>query len=253
MIFGSGTVISAWGALALAGPPQLSPELTLGAKTRPVGMAVLTDLFLSPADDPDPVGGLEIGGGLDVYFYWYEAQLRAREVIYGGFLILNGTLAWEPGWFVPADALKPGDPATPRRFSSRPLARGRIELNLRDDLLWLYVRNTGLARHRRLDEYDPFRDQRFRRGLELSGEHSAALMVSPSGGAARKVWLYAEITLEASVGAGVGWIDRLPRGGVIVEQLASGLSLDLDLYHSLMDNKLGGTGSLLVLWWQPGA
>ncbi len=142
-----------WASVALAGP-----ELTFGAKTRPAGMAVLSDVFHAPAE------GLDLGGGLDVYFYWYEAQLRARGVVLGGFLVANGWAVWEPGWFKRAD-----DPDGPRVFSSRPLGRARLELNLRNDLLWLYVRNTGWARHRSVAEYDPFRDQVFPAGLELSG------------------------------------------------------------------------------------
>lgn len=224
----------AWlGTAALA----IEPELTVGAKTRPAGLAVLSDLWLAP-------GEVQVGLGPDVYFYWYEADLRARATVLGGFLVLNGWAGWEPGWFVPADQ-RDG----PRQFMSRPLGRARLEVNLRNDLFWLYLRNTGWSRHRSFDEYDPFRDQLFARGWELSGEHSTALMVSPSGSSERKVWFYGEITLEASVRN--GWLDRLPRGGIIVEKLTPTISIDLDLYYSLMDNALGGPGVLAVMWWTP--
>lgn len=230
-------VLAGWLAAASAAP---APEVTVGAKTNPAGMAVLTDLWFEPTE------GLQVGPGLDVYFYWYEVDLRARGVVYGGFLVLNGWAGIEPGWFKRAD-----DPDAPRQFAPRALGRARLEVNVRNDLLWLYVRNTGWTRHRGFDEYDPFRDQVFPAGLELSGEHSTALMVSPSGSAERKVWLYGEITLEAS--QGVGWLDRLPRGGVILEKLTPTISMDFDFYWSLMDNNVGGPGGLFVLVWTPGA
>ncbi len=222
---------------AHAGP---SPELTFGGKTRPAGIAVLSDLWFAPAPD------LNVGPGLDVYFYWYNIDFRARGVVYGGFLVLNGWAGVEPGWFKRAD-----DRGGPRQFELRPLARARVEVNLRNDWVWLYLRNTGWTRYRSAAEFDPFRDQVFARGAELSGEHSTALMFSPSGSAERKLWIYGEITLEASVD--VGWLDRLPRAGVLVEKLSPTVSIDLDAYWSLMANAVGGPGGLVVVWWTPGA
>lgn len=225
-------------AAALAGP---SPEFTFGAKTRPVGMAALGSLWWDAGDTVD------LGAGLGVYFLWYELDAQARAVLAGGFLVATGQVAAEPGWFRRQTA-----PDGPREFMLRPLARGRVELNLRNDLVWLYLRNTGWTRYRAWAEYDFFRDKDFPAGPEWSIEHSTALMLSPSGSRERKVWFYAEITLEASA-RGVGWLDRLPRGGVIVEKLTPTLSFDLDFYYSLMPTRVGGPGVLAVLWWNPGA
>lgn len=224
---------------ALGGGP--STELTFGAKTRPVGMAALGSLWWDAGETVD------LGAGLGVYFYWYELDLQARAVVAGGFIVATGQVAAEPGWFRSQD-----EPDGPRRFMFRPLGRGRLEVNLRNDLVWLYIRNTGLTRVRPWAEYDPFRDKDFPAGPELSIEHSTALMLSPSGTSERKLWFYVEITLEASA-RGVGWLDRLPRAGVIGEKITPTLSFDLDLYYSLMPTKIGGPGVLGVLWWNPGA
>lgn len=225
-------------SLALAAGPRF--EGTLGAKSNPAGLGLLGSLWWTPRE------GVDVGPSGAVYFYWYEAALAARGTLMGGFVIGTLQAAAEPGAFLRAD-----DRDGPRRFGLRPLARGRVEVNLRDDRLWLYVRGTGWTRHRAWHEYDPFRDQVFARGLELSAEQSVALMVSPSGPAERKLWFYAETTLEASVQ--VGWLDRMVRGGLIVERLTPSVSIDLDLYHSFMDTAVGGPGVLGVIWWTPRA
>ena len=228
-------------ALCLAGPPRF--EGTLGAKTRPAGLALFGTTYWR-VEDADAVD-VDLGPGLAVYFFWYELQAAQRVTLLDGFVVATGQLAAEPGFFVRAD-----DADGPRRPALRPLARGRVEVNLRNDLLWLYSRSTGWTRSRSWAEYDPFRDQVFDAGLELSGEQSGALMVSPSGAATRKLWVYAEFTLEASTGP--GWLDRMVRGGVIVEKLTPSVSIDLDLYYSFMDTAVGGPGVLGVVWWTPG-
>lgn len=225
-------------AAAFAAP---IPEFTFGAKTRPVGLAAIGSLWWEPTPN------VQVGPGLGVYFLWYELDLQARVTLADGFLVGSAWAAAEPGFY-----RRQTDPDGPRDAMLRPLARARLEMNLRNDLVWLYVRNTGLTRWRAWAEYDPFRDTDFPAGPELSIEHSTALMFSPSGSRDRKFWFYAEITLEAS-GRGVGWLDRLPRAGIIAEKLTPSLSADLDFYYSLMDTRIGGFGVLGVLWWTPGA
>jgi hypothetical protein len=115
--------------------------------------------------------------------------------------------------------------------------------------LWLNSRTTGWGRYRSWAEYDPFRDTVFPDGLELSGEHSDALMISPSGSAERKLWFYVEYTLESSVD--VGWLDQVARGGIILEKATPALSFDFDVYYSFMDTNIGGPGVLVVMWYTP--
>jgi hypothetical protein len=222
---------------ALAASPRF--EGVLGAKTNPAGLGLFGNLWWQPAD------GLDVGPGAAVYFYWYEAQAALRHQLLGGFVVTTLQAAAEPGVFKRAD-----DRDGPRQFMLRPLGRGRVEVNLRNDLLWLYSRSTGWTRDRSWAEYDPFRDQVFPEGVEWSGEQSVALMASPSGEAERKVWFYVETTLEASVD--VGWLDQMARGGVILEKLTPTVSVDLDLYYSFMDTAVGGPGALVVVWWSPG-
>ncbi len=221
---------------ALAASPHF--EGTLGVKSNPVGLGLLGTVYWDATEE------LHVGPSGAVYFYWYEAAAAARYTLLEGFVIGTFQAAAEPGAFLRAD-----DPQGPRRFSLRPLGRGRVEMNLRNDLLWLYSRSTGWTRNRAWAEYDPFRDQVFPEGWELSGEQSVALMASPSGSAERKVWLYVETTLEAS--AQVGWLDQMARGGLIVEKLTPTISIDLDLYYSFMDTAVGGPGVLAVVWWNP--
>ena len=231
-------VVALWALLAgpgaLAEPPR--SLVTVGAKTHPWGLGG-SALALWDA------GPVEVGPYGGVYFYWYEASFMAQEVVLGGFLVLTGQGGVEPGWFFSAD-----DPDAGRRFAVHPLGRGRIELNMRDDHFWLYSRSTGLYRRRSFAEHDPYRGADF--GLdEWSVEQSVALMGCLARQGERRWWLYFEGTLEAAVG--VGWLDRMPRAGVLVEQLAPRISVDLDLYWSLMDTAVGGPGALFGLWWAP--
>lgn len=227
-------------ATALAGPPAF--EGTLGVKSNPAGLGLFGNVYWDAADTK--AANLDVGPGLAVYFFWYELQAASRITLLEGFLVGSVQAAAEPGAFLRDDDRDAG-----RQFMLRPLGRARLELNVRNDLLWLYSRSTGWSRYRTWDEYDPFRDTSFRTGFELSGEQSVALMTSPSGGAERKVWFYVETTLEASVGP--GWLDQMVRGGVILEKLTPSLSMDLDLYYSFMDTAVGGPGALVVLWWLP--
>jgi hypothetical protein len=217
------------------------PELTIGAKTNPAGLAILGDLWVPVADGAQ--AKTEVGPGLGVYFLWYEPALRVRQSLLGGFLVGNLWAGAEPGIYLRAE-----ERDGPRVPAVRALGRARLELNLRNDLLWLYSRSTGVVRTHPFAEYDPFRDAVFV-GVERSGEQSVALMASPSGSADRKLWFYAEVTGEAAVG--VGWTDRVLRGGVIGEQITPALSADLDLYWSFMDTAVGGPGVLVVVWVRP--
>lgn len=225
---------------ALAEPPRF--EGIVGAQTRPAGLGLFGTVYWDVHDEG--AVDVDIGPGLAVYFYWYELQSTQRLTLLDGFVVATGTLAAEPGAFLRAD-----DREGPRRAQLRPLARGKVELNLRNDLLWLYSRTTGWSRYRTWAEYDTFKDQVFAEGLEGSLEHSDALMVSPSGASERKVWFYAEYTLEST--RNVGWINQMARGGVILEKMTPALSFDLDVYYSFMDNRLGGPGALLVMFYTP--
>ena len=218
---------------ALAASPSL--ELTFAAKTRPAGGAVIGGLMWD-------VEGVDVGPSLGVYFFWYELDAAVRKVWLGGLFVTSAWVGVEPGWFIPSD-----DAARRRTFGMRGLARTRLEINLRNDWVWLYSRTTPLVRLRQFEEYDPFRDQIL--NTEWAIEQSVALMGSPVHRDDRRLWIYAEITLEAE--KTVGWLDILPRGGILVENLVPHLSFDLDVYYSLMDNKLGGLGGLLVVWWNP--
>lgn len=225
-----------WLAIALAAPPTL--EGTLGIKTNPAGVALFASAWWDTSDT------VQLGPGLGVYFYWYELQAQARHTFLDGFMVTNVQAAAEPGVFLRADDRDGG-----RQPMLRPLVRAKVEFNLRNDLVWLYLRNVGWSRYRVWDEYDPFRDQVFDTGLEVSAEQSTALMISPSGTAERKVWFYVESTLEASIGP--GWLDQVVRGGVIGEKITPAWSFDLDFYYSFMDTRIGGPGVLFVLWWHP--
>lgn len=214
------------------------PEGMVGARTNPAGLGLWGQLWWEASDT------VELGTGVGVFFYWYEAQALARVTLLDGFLVLNGQLAAEPGAFKDASARD-----EPRRFRLRPLGRGRAELNVRNDAVWLYSRTTAWSRHRRVAEYDPFNDVVFPTGLEGTLEQATALMFSPSGAAERKVWVYGEATLEASVG--IGWINRRAHLGVILEKLRPAVSVNLDTYYSFMDTAVGGPGAQVVVWWIP--
>ncbi|MCB9673092.1 MAG: hypothetical protein H6734_26715, partial [Alphaproteobacteria bacterium] len=205
-------------ASALAGPRF---EGTLGVKTTPAGLGLLGTAWWDVGETTD------LGPGGAIYFYWYELGLHARTTQLGGFFVGTLQAVAEPGVFKRAAA-----PDDPRDFMFRPLVRGRGEFNVRDDAVWLYSRTTGWSRHRAWAEYDTFQDRTFPMGLEASLEQSVALMGSPSGAAERKVWIYAETTLETSVR--VGWLNRMVRGGVIVEKLSPSVSIDLDVSYSFM-------------------
>lgn len=223
---------------ALAGPV---PEITIGAKTRLPGLAVLGDLWYTTGESKS--AKTEVAPALGVYFYWYEPALHVRETLLGGFLVANVWAGAEPGAYVRAD-----DRGGPRQVGVRALGRSRLELNLRNDLVWLYGRATGVVRTHPFDEYDPFRDAVFG-PVEASGESSVALMISPSGASERKLWFYVEGTLEGAVG--VGTTDEVARGGVIGEKLTPALSADLDFYYSFVDTRLHGFGVLGVVWLRP--
>lgn len=213
------------------------PEAMVGARTNPAGLGLWGDLWF----EADRRGDLEVGPGAGIFFFWYEAQAKARFTLLDGLLVLNAQGAAEPGWFIPADR-----PEGTRQFMLRPLGRLRAELNVRTDLWWLYSRTTGWTRSRAWAEYDPFNDVNFARGLELSIEEAVALMLSPSGKAKRKAWFYVEATLEGS--RGIGWVNRRAHVGSILEKLTPTISLNLDAYYSFMDTRVGGPGVQVVLW-----
>ncbi len=43
----------------------------------------------------------------------------------------------------------------------------------------------------------------------------------------------------------------MARGGVILEKVTPALSFDIDLTYSFMDNRLGGPGAPLVMFYTP--
>ena len=212
--------------------------LPIWIRSHPAGAGVTATL-------PWDLGALSVGPAVGLYYYWYELDLFAQKTVLGGFLIASGWVGWEPGWFIHAEDAD--DPDRPRAWGPRALARGRLELNLRNDHAWLYSRSTGLFRHRSFAEYDPYRGAVL--DTEWSGEESIAVLGCPWRQGPRHWWLYAELTLEAETH--VGWLERMPRAGLLVEELAPGVTVDLDGYWSLMDAPVGGPGVLGVIWWSP--
>jgi hypothetical protein len=105
------------------------------------------------------------------------------------------------------------------------------------------------GRVRAFEEYDPYKDVSFGEGPELSYEESFALMGSPWGNEKKRLWIYGEFTLEGSSDPGI--TEKLPRAGLIFENLLPGITIDLDFYYSLMDSAAGGPGILGVIFWAP--
>ncbi len=219
------------------------PELGFAARTRPAGAAVFAAWFTEVSAQKS--AKTELGGAFDVYFLWYEADVRVRETLLGGFLVLSGSGGVEPGFFV-----RDTDREGPRSFALRPIGRAQVELNVRDDRFWVYGRSNMLVRNHPFAEWDPFRYQVFD-GPEVTHENALALMASPSGTSERKLWFYAEGIAQDSWG--VGPIDRNVRVGVIGEKMTPSLSFDVDGYWSFMDNGLGGPGVFGILFWVPPA
>lgn len=223
-------------AAAFAGP-----ELAVAARTRPAGAAVFAAWYGTAADGKS--ARTELGGAFDVYFLWYEADLRARETLLGGFLVASASAGVEPGFFVRDD-----DRDGPRAFALRPLGRAQLELNVRDGHLWVYGRSNVLARNHPFAEWDPFRYRTFD-GPELTHENALAVMASPTSSPTRKPWFYVEgIAVDSW---GLGAIDRNVRAGLIVEKLTPTISLDVDGYWSFMDNGLGGPGVFGIVFFVP--
>lgn len=218
-----------------AAKPQVKPVFMLAGRSRPAGAGVTITL-------PVDFGPIAAGPAFGLYYYWYELDLFVQKTVLGGFFVGSGWVGWEPGWFIPAD-----DPEGSRVWGPRALARARVEFNLRNDHFWVYTRSTGVFRDRAFPEYDPYRGAVL--DTEWSGEQSVALLACPIRQGERRWWLYAELTLEAEAEA--GWLERMPRAGLIVEQLVPGVTIDLDVYYSLMGPPLGGLGVLGVVWWSP--
>lgn len=209
----------------------------LAGRSHPAGGALTGALFWD-------AGPLQLGPSLGAYWYWYEAAVAARGRVYGGFLVGSAWAGTELGWFVD-DTDRDGG----RRWGPRPLARARVEMNLRNDLAWLYTRSTGVFRYHPFREYDPYRDLVLA-GAEWHGEQSVAVMLSPWHREARHLWLYLEGTFEGVVGHGA--TDTVARGGLLGEQILPGVAFDLDLYWSFRDSPVvGGPGVLGVIWWEP--
>jgi hypothetical protein len=223
-------------AAAFAGP-----ELGFAARTRPAGAAVLAAYYGTVADQQNVK--TDLGGAFDVYFFWYEADARARASLLGGAIVVSGSGGVEPGFYVRDDARE-----DPRAFAVRPIGRAQVELNLRNDLAWLYARSNVLARYHPFPEWDPFRYVAFE-GTEVTHENAVAAMLSPSGTAVRKLWFYFEFIGQDSWGPGV--IDRNIRLGVIGEKMSDSVSFDVDGYWSFMNNGLGGPGLFGILYWVP--
>ncbi|MFZ5475461.1 MAG: hypothetical protein ACOZNI_01695 [Myxococcota bacterium] len=214
---------------------NLAPLFTFAAQSNPAGGAILSEIL---AD----TGVVEVGPTADVYFYWYELDVKLRKQILGGFLIPWVQVGWEPGWFIPAS-----DPTGERTWSPHLIGRAGLVMNLRNDKWWLYEKVVGTTRDRRMREWDPYKAAEL--GDELSVRNDLALMYAVSRQDERVWWVYAELTVEAE--REWGWLQKQPRVGLLVEEIAPHLSVDLDLNWSLMDTAIGGPGVLGVVWWAP--
>lgn len=222
--------------MALAGP---QPSFMFAARSHPAGGALTGALYWD-------AGPVEVGPYLGAYYYWYETAVAARGRVVGGFLVGSAWAGSELGWFIADD-----DRDGPRRWGPRPLGRARVEMNLRNDLAWLYTRSTGVVRNHAFREYDPYRDLVLD-GIELHGEQSVAAMLSPWHQADRRLWVYVEGTFEGV--AGIGSTETMARGGLLGEQILPGVAFDLDFYWSFRDSPVvAGPGVLGVIWWEPPA
>lgn len=201
-----------------------------------------------------PIGdGLRAGAYADYFFFWAELGAKLEHTLAGGFLVTEGWLGVEPGEFVPATAEV--DPnlsfGLPRQPALRGVARGRMTLNLRTEGWWLYNRLTLTGRVRTTPELDPFRDAVL--DAELALEEAFAPMrslVRWGPERRRQLWVYAELSVEAEARAGL--IDFRPSVGLIAEEIADGITLNLDIYRSFRDSpRLEGFGGLIFLWWSP--
>lgn len=219
--------------------------VTLAARTRPVGGFVGVDALF-------PVGdGFEAGAYLDYFYYWADLGAKVRYTLLDGFLVAEGWLGVEPGEFVSADVADPQGPLSdlPRQAGLRGVARGRLTLNLRNDLFWLYNRLTVAGRVRSFAELDPFRAARL--DTELSVEEAFAPMLRvASWGEESRLWMYGELTVEAE--AHFGLLDLRPSAGLIAEEILDGVTVNLDIYRSFREGtRLEGFGALVFVWWSP--
>jgi hypothetical protein len=168
----------------------------------------------------------------------------------GGFLSFTVRALVEPGFYLvvpPGSALAVGralsDPSD-RVPGLRWGASALLGLNLRVGRLWLYARETLVARQRLAPEYDRVTDTVV--NDELSVELAHAVMVDAAPRGARHVWLYVEHTHGLMYG--VGTTVARPSVGVIVENLWPRVAFDVDLSYGLREGPLAGFGVILVLW-----
>lgn len=210
--------------------------LTSAVRTRPGGAVVGAEALYDLAES------VALGAFLSYAYYWAEMGAKLEWRYLGGFLVGGLWLGLEPGDFIPK-----GQEGDSRKPGLRGLCRGRLELNFKLERLWVYDRLTIEGRVRAFEERDPYRDAEL--GTELSVEEAIAPLFRIAGWGDRSaLWIYAELTTAFEVDAGL--LDFRPSGGLIVEEMLPGVTIDLDLYHSLRSGSLRGWGSLVFVWWR---
>jgi hypothetical protein len=231
-------LLAALALLAVGADVDAARWLVTGAaRSHPGGAFIGAEALLPIAEQ------WSLGGFLSYDYYWAEMGSKLEWRYLGGFLIGGVWLGVEPGDYLPAraatDARKPG---------LRGLLRARLEFNLKLERVWLYNRATVEGRVRTFEEHDPYRDAIL--GTELSFEEALAPLVKLFGwGPSTGLWVYAEITVAAEPSFGL--LDARPSAGVILENLAPGLTVDVDVYRSLREGPIHGNGVLVFVWWRP--
>src|SRR5262249_6760784 len=140
--------------------------------------------------------------------------------------------------------------------------RAEGKLNLKLSSIWLYNRTTPVLRYRDFTEFDSRRDLTVKNEFSLT--QADALLVRvwgdpqkplPKKGFNPEGWVYAEYTGEfvtdAETPPAHPGISRPSLGLIAYAPFGwSGVTLDLDIYYSLLPGSLSGPGGQLFVWWQ---
>jgi hypothetical protein len=253
-------------------PPEAAPSkhetLFFYLQGNPAGLAFSYDI------EQPAFGPFKVGVNAAYYVYAAAAELSLRYRYLGGLIDVLAGVGAEGGSYyqIAPGAERPAseDEAGPKAAGLKTFARAEAKINLKLPRVWLYNRTTTIFRHRDFVEFDARRD------LVAEGEFSLgqanALLFRvwgdpkapiPKRGYNREGWAYLEYTGEfvttyqgsdslSAAQAGREPAISRPSAGLIAYAPFgwSGVTVNLDIYYSLLQGALDGPGGQLLVWWE---
>ena len=122
-----------------------------------------------------------------------------------------------------------------------------LSLNYRTGRLWLYSRDSAWAKMRLDPEYGRTSDAVVDKELGFETANAVFLGINPKS--QRRFWAYGEFTYDYVKDTGTT-IAR-PSVGLVIENLWSGASIDIDVNYGLREGPLHGLGGIVALWIGP--